>query len=133
MGICHSLISITELKEYHNIDVVELWNGFVKECCEVESGKFIPYFVMDAAFLTYAFEKLQFYDGKLPKYKRTEIMKSLSYHLATLLTKSGMVPSWAWKNNSHFITSELCIGINVKNLPQPTIKYEFKPFIYGPN
>jgi len=52
MGLCHSVLNMAELKEFHNIDVEQLWNTFVKDYCEVAPGKFTPYFVMDAAFLT---------------------------------------------------------------------------------
>lgn len=133
MGICNSILSVTELKEFHSIDIYKLWEEFVKDCCEVAPGNFIPYFAMDAAFLTYAIENLKLYDSELPKYKKQEIMKSLSYHLAKLMEKNGIVPSWGWKSQTHFICSTLCIGINVKSLPHPTIKKSFTPFICGPS
>ena len=85
---------------------------------------------MDAAFLTYAKETSQIEHRQLSKYTRIQIMKSLSYHLATLMNINDyIVPSWGWKSDTHFISSELCIGINVKSLPQPRVKIPFKPYI----
>ena len=136
MGVSHSVLNATELKDLYNIDIDKLWNEFIKDCCEVASGNFTPYFVMDSAFLTYAINNLELYDlakRNLAEYQKNNIMKSLSYHLAKLMEKNGIVPSWGWKSQTHFITSELCIGINVKSLPHPTIKKPFTPFICGPN
>jgi hypothetical protein len=73
MGICNSILSVTELKEFHSIDIYKLWEEFVKDCCEVAPGNFIPYFAMDAAFLTYAIENLKLYDSELPKYKNKKL------------------------------------------------------------
>lgn len=129
MGICHSILSPVELKEYHNIDIDKLWEDFVKDCCEVAPGNYTPYFVMDSAFITYAVEKLKLYDTTIiPAYKKEDIVKSLSCHLAKLLTLNDIIPSRGWRMDNHFISTNLCTGITVKSIPRPTEKTLFRPY-----
>ena len=127
MGNCKSKTEKTVVSFLENVDFDKLWDDFVRDCCEVGPGKFVPYTVIDAAFLTYA--RLKLATSNLDRTTENHIFMSLSNHLAKHMPTKGITPSIGWKTNNHFVTTALCIGINVISLPQPTIIEPFRPLL----